>query len=33
MIDFNGSGFFARLSKTADNEFGAMINDFLVSHS
>ncbi len=30
MIDFNGSGFFARLSKTSDNEFGAMINDFLI---
>ncbi len=30
MIDFNSSGFFARLKKVDDNAFGNMIVDFLV---
>ena len=30
MIDFNGSGFFARLRKVNDNEFGKIISDFLI---
>ena len=28
MIDFNGSGFFARLKKVDNNSFEKMINDF-----
>lgn len=31
MIDFNSSGFFARLKKVKDNEFGKMIDDFLIN--
>ncbi len=31
MIDFNSSGFFARLRKVKDNEFGKMIDDFLIN--
>ncbi len=31
MIDFNNSGFFARLRKVKDNEFGKMIDDFLIN--
>ena len=30
MIDFNGSGFFARLRKVSNDAFGGMINDFLI---
>lgn len=30
MIDFESSGFFARLKKVKDNEFGTMIDDFLI---
>ncbi len=30
MIDFNSKGFFARLNKVGDNEFGKIINDFLI---
>lgn len=30
MIDFNGSGFFARLKKVDNSSFGNMINDFLI---
>lgn len=30
MIDFNSSGFFARLKKVSDNEFGKMIEDFMI---
>ena len=30
MIDFNSSGFFARLKKVKDNEFGKMIDDFMI---
>lgn len=30
MIDFNNSGFFARLKKVKNNEFGRMIDDFLI---
>jgi hypothetical protein len=30
MIDFNGSGFFARLRKVSDNEFGSIISDFMI---
>lgn len=30
MIDFNNEGFFARLKKVRDNEFGKMIDDFLI---
>ena len=30
MIDFNSNGFFARLSKVGNNEFGKIINDFLI---
>lgn len=31
MIDFNSSGFFARLKKVKDNEFGKIIDDFMIS--
>ncbi len=31
MIDFNSSGFFARLRKVKDDEFGKMIDDFLIN--
>ena len=30
MIDFNSSGFYARLKKVKDNEFGKMIDDFMI---
>lgn len=30
MIDFNGSGFFARLKKVKNDAFGKMIDDFMV---
>lgn len=30
MIDFNSNGFFARLRKVGLNEFGRIINDFLI---
>lgn len=30
MIDFNNGGFFARLNKVGDDEFGKMISDFLI---
>jgi hypothetical protein len=30
MVDFNGSGFFARLRKVSDNEFGSIISDFMI---
>ena len=30
MIDFNGSGFFARLRKVNNDEFGNIINDFMI---
>lgn len=30
MIDFNSQGFFARLKKVDNNEFGKIINDFLI---
>ena len=30
MIDFNSSGFFARLKKVSNEEFGKIINDFLI---
>ncbi len=30
MIDFNSQGFFARLKKVSDNEFGKIIADFLI---
>ena len=30
MIDFNGKGFFARLRKVKDDEFGKIITDFLI---
>ena len=30
MIDFNSQGFFARLKKVNDNEFGKIIDDFLI---
>lgn len=30
MIDFNGSGFFARMKKVDNNTFGQMINDFMI---
>ena len=30
MIDFNGSGFFARLRKVSDDEFGSIISDFMI---
>lgn len=30
MIDFNSTGFFARLRKVDDNAFGQMIYDFLI---
>ena len=30
MIDFNKSGFFARLKKVDNGEFSAIINDFLI---
>ena len=32
MIDFNGSGFFARLKKVDNNSFEKMINDFLIDN-
>ena len=31
MIDFNSNGFFARLRKVNNNEFGSIINDFLIN--
>ena len=31
MIDFNSSGFFARLKKVNCDEFGNIINDFLIN--
>lgn len=31
MIDFNGSGFFARLKQVKNDEFGKIIEDFLVT--
>ena len=31
MIDFNSNGFFARLKKTNNDEFGSIINDFLIN--
>ena len=30
MIDFNSNGFFARLKKVNNDEFGSIINDFLI---
>ena len=30
MIDFDGKGFFARLKKVKDDEFGKIITDFLI---
>ena len=30
MIDFDGKGFFARLKKVKDGEFGKIITDFLI---
>ncbi len=30
MIDFNSQGFFARLKKVNDSEFGKIISDFLI---
>ena len=30
MIDFNANGFFARLKQVNSNEFGNIINDFLI---
>jgi len=30
MIDFDGKGFFARLKKVKDDEFGRIITDFLI---
>lgn len=30
MIDFNSNGFFARLKQVNPNEFGKIINDFLI---
>ena len=30
MIDFNSNGFFARLRKVGNEEFGKIINDFLI---
>ncbi len=30
MIDFNSGGFFARLKKVKDDEFGKMIDDFMI---
>ena len=30
MIDFNSSGFFARLRKVSNNEFGSVIDDFMI---
>ena len=32
MIDFNSGGFFARLKKVKDNEFGKMIDDFMIEN-
>ena len=32
MIDFASGGFFARLKKVKDNEFGKMIDDFMVEN-
>ena len=31
MIDFNSNGFFARLKKVNNDEFGKIINDFLIN--
>ena len=31
MIDFNSSGFFAKLKKVNNDEFGALISDFIVA--
>ena len=31
MIDFSSKGFFARLKKVSSDEFGNIINDFLIS--
>ena len=31
MIDFNSNGFFARLKKVNNGEFGNIINDFLIN--
>ena len=31
MIDFSSKGFFARLKKVTNDEFGNIINDFLIS--
>ena len=30
MIDFNSEGFFARLKKVGNEDFGKIINDFLI---
>ena len=30
MIDFDGKGFFARLKRVRDDEFGRIINEFLI---
>lgn len=30
MIDFNSNGFFARLKRVSNDEFGKIINDFLI---
>lgn len=30
MIDFNGGGFFARLKKVGNGEFGKIIDDFMI---
>ena len=30
MIDFNANGFFARLKKVKNDEFGKMIDDFMI---
>ncbi|MBR5448358.1 MAG: PH domain-containing protein [Clostridia bacterium] len=30
MIDFNSQGFFARLKKVKNDDFGSIINDFLI---
>ena len=32
MIDFNAEGFFARLKKVKNNEFGNLIDDFMVEN-
>ncbi|MBR0443686.1 MAG: PH domain-containing protein, partial [Clostridia bacterium] len=31
MIDFNSNGFFARLKKVSNKEFGSVIDDFLIN--